>query len=285
LLVRRPSRLPPALRDCRLFIGDATDDGVVLEACREAKFIFPCVNFPILTFERNKLAVGKIVAAAGPRCQIIYPGNVWVYGVQPQIPIRHDTPPRPEGRLSQIKRDCDEMLLAAGREGRFNATVVHLPNFYGPHVTNRLMEQIVGSALRDQPITFPGDLDMACEFLYIEDAAEALISCMNREACFNREYTCTGSGKTTAREFCERVAEVARIQPKLQAITRKQLSIASIFNKEAKAFKEIFWLFEHPTLMDGGLLREHTGFSPKVGYLDGILNMVRWYKDQAAVPV
>ena len=237
--------------------------------------IFHCVNFPITRFERNLEAAKVLIEAASEgKPHIVFPGNTWVFGRPACTPITPETPFNPPSPIARLKARVDELLMNSG----LPVTVVHLPDFYGPGVVNPLVRPLFENALAGKDITFPAPVDVPHQFIYIDDAARALIAVAGREECFGKRYTVGGVGPITVRRFAELIYRAAGTKGRVRGMPPWLLRLLGLFNAEARAASGIMHVFAWDTTMDGSALRQDTGFAPEIGYEEGIRETVAWFQ-------
>ncbi len=254
--------------------GNALNPDDVRQAVEDVKVIFHCVNFPLTQFERNLEAAKVLIEAASEgKPHIVFPGNTWVFGKPARTPITPETPFNPPSPIARIKAQVDELLMNSG----LPVTVVHLPDFYGPGVVNPLVRPLFENALAGRDVKFPGPVDVPHEFIYIDDAARALIAVAGREACFGKRYTVGGVGPITVRKFVELIYRAASTKGRVRGMPPWLLRLAGLFSAEARTASGIMHVFAWDTTMDGSAFRRETGFTPQVGYEEGIRQTVAWF--------
>ena len=254
--------------------GDALNPDDVRQAVDDVEVIFHCVNFPITQFERNLEAAKVLIEAASEgKPHIVFPGNTWVFGRPARTPITPETPFNPPSPIARIKARVDEMLMGSG----LPVTVVHLPDFYGPRVVNPLVRPLFENALAGRDVKFPGPVDVPHEFVYIDDAARALIAVAEQEACFGKRYTVGGVEPITVRRFAELIYRAAGTRGRVRGMPPWLLRLLGLFSAEARAASGIMHVFAWDTTLDGLALRHDTGFAPQVGYEEGIRETVAWF--------
>jgi len=275
--VRDEERFRQKLPDVsvEVVVGDILSPEDVREAVSGADVIFHCVNFPLTQFERN-LEAAKILieAASAERPHIVFPGNAWVFGRPARTPITPETSFNPPSRIARIKAQVDKMLMDSG----LPVTVVHLPDFYGPGVLNPLVKPLFENALAGKDVTFPGPSDVPHEFIYIDDAAGALIAVAGPEECFGKRYTVGGVEPITVREFVELIYRAAGTEGRVWGMPPWLLWLLGLFSAEARAAAGIMHVFAWDTTMDGSALQHDTGFTPQVSYEEGIRQTIAWFR-------
>ena len=255
-------------------VGNILNADEVREAVKGADVIFHCVNFPITQFERNLGAAKTLIeAASAEKPHIVFPGNTWVFGKPARTPITSDTPFNPPSTIARIKAQVDEVLMGFG----LPVTVVHLPDFYGPGVVNPLVKPLFENALAGKNISFPGPVDVLHEFIYIDDAAGALLAVAGREECFGKRYTVGGVEPITVRGFVELIYRAAGTEGHVRGMPPWLLRLAGLLSAEARAAAGVMHVFAWDTTMDGSALQHDTGFTPQVGYEEGIQETVTWF--------
>ena len=254
--------------------GNALNPDDVRQAVEDVKVIFHCVNFPLTQFERNLEAAKVLIEAASEgKPHIVFPGNTWVFGKPARTPITPETPFNPPSPIARIKAQVDELLMNSG----LPVTVVHLPDFYGPGVVNPLVRPLFENALAGRDVKFPGPVDVPHEFIYIDDAARALIAVAGREECYGQRYTVGGVEPITVRRFVELIYRAAGTRGRVRGMPPWLLRLLGLFSAEARAASGIMHVFAWDTTMDGSAFRRETGFTPQVGYEEGIRQTVAWF--------
>lgn len=173
------------------------------------------MNFPVTDYGRTLDAARILVAAASAgRPHIVYPGNTWVFGRPARPPITPNTPFSLPSAIARIKAHVDETLMRSG----LPVTVAHLPDFYGPGVSNKLMEPLFLNPIAGKNASFPGPVNVPHEFIYIDDAAQALLVVSGQEKAYGRRYTVSATAPITVREFSRLVYQASGTRGKVSGI-------------------------------------------------------------------
>jgi nucleoside-diphosphate-sugar epimerase len=254
--------------------GDILDRSAVAAALEDADAVIHCVGFPAQEFVHNWDAIRFTLEGLRPGGQFVFPSNLWVYGPPQSERVGPDHPKASPARLGEILADLEKAVTAEG------GTVVHLPDVYGPGVTHGLTYSIFQRALAGKSVWFPGDLDRPIELLYIEDAARALVAPLGRREARSVDYTAPGWAPTTPREFAERVFRAAGLPARLYSLPLAALNLLDTLRPDRRVLRDLSYLRECPTLLDGTLIRRDLGWVPEVDYSDGIRRTIRWLRDQ-----
>lgn len=253
--------------------GDILDRAAVAAALDEVDAVVHCVDFPAQEFALNWDATRFTLEALPAGGQFVLPSNLWVYGPPQSNRVGPDHPKASPARLGEIRADLEKAVTAEG------GTVVHLPEVYGPGVTRGRIYWIFLRALAGKPAWFPGDLDRAIELLYIEDAARALVAPLGRRGARGVDYTAAACAPTTPREFADRVFKAAGRSARLHSMPLAWMNALDALRPERRAMRELSYLWECSTLLDGTDIRRDLGWVPEVDYYEGIKRTVRWLRE------
>jgi len=251
--------------------GDVLDRADVAGATDGAEAVIHCVDFPPRQFALNWDAVRHALEGARPG-QFVMPGNVWVYGPPQSERVGPDHPKASPTRLGAVRADLEKAVLAEG------GTIVHLSEVYGPGVWKGRLLAIFERALAGRTVWFPGDLDRPREFLYIEDAARALLAPLGRRQARGTDYTAPGYAAITPREFVSLIFKATGRPPRLRSLPLAWSRAADLLRSERRALREFSYLLEHPILLEGARIRRQLGWVPEVDYADGVRRTVRWLR-------
>jgi nucleoside-diphosphate-sugar epimerase len=253
--------------------GDILDRAAVAAALEDADAVIHCVDFPAQEFAHNWDATRFTLEALRSGGQFVLPSNLWVYGPPQSERVGPDHPKASPARLGEIRTDLEKAVTAEG------GTVVHLPDVYGPGVTSGPTYQIFRRALAGKSVWFPGDLDRSIELLYIEDAARALVAPLGRRQARGADYTAPGWAPTTPREFTDRVFKAAGLSGRLYSLPLACLNLLDSLRPDRRPLRDLSYLWECSTLLDGTLIRRDLGWMPEVDYTEGIKRTIRWLRD------
>jgi nucleoside-diphosphate-sugar epimerase len=272
--VRRPAEFRQRCHDERVEVvqGDILDRAAAGSALESSDAIIHCIDFPLHRFELNWDALRHALEGLGPRRQLIYPGNAWVYQPSGDERVGPDHPKRSPTPLGAVRADLERAVTAEG------GTVVHLPDVYGPGVLKGRLPAMFVRALAGQTVRFPGNPERPSEFLYIEDAARALVAPLGKRQSSGVDYTAPGPAPITPREFAGLIFRAAGLSPRTRTTPIGWLRFTALLNPERRAARELLYLYERPVLFDGTRLRRELGWSPEVGYTEGVRRTVRWLR-------
>jgi nucleoside-diphosphate-sugar epimerase len=126
--------------------------------------------------------------------------------------------------------------------------IVRLPEFYGPHVVT-LTAQVFRAALRDARTLWPGPLDVAVEFVFLPDAARALLQVGGADGIDGETFHVPGI-RTTPREFIGAVYRATGVRARALAVPSVVLKLAGLVSATARGAADIAHLWTTPIRLD-----------------------------------
>jgi dihydroflavonol-4-reductase len=277
--VRRPSEFRRLCSEDQVEImeGDILDRASVATALQGCDAVIHCVDFPPREYVLNWDALRHTLEGLGPRAQLIYPGNAWVYGPPESELVGPDHSKASPARLGGVKADLEKAVTAE------NGTVVHLPEVYGPGVRKGDAYRMFARALADKTILIPGDPDRLHELLYVEDAARALVAPLGRVLARGSDYTGPGFAPISPREFASLIFKAAGLSPRVRTMPLGLYRGIALLQAERRPTRDLLYLYECSTLFDGSRIRRELGWMPEVDYARGVRRTVRWMRSRLGI--
>jgi nucleoside-diphosphate-sugar epimerase len=274
--VRSEERFRDLVSDPRadVIAGDIRERAEVAEAVEGMDAVLHCVAFPPSQYTDNWDALRHALEGLKPGGQFVFPGNLWVYGPPESDRVGPSHPKASPSRLGRIRADLEKAVTAEG------GTVVHLPDVYGPGVRSGRIHALFDRAFSGKKTYLHGDLDRPIEFLYLADAARALIAPLGRRQARGIDYTAAGYRPTTPREFVTLIYRAAAREPRVRSISIRVARAMDLLNVERRQLSDLYYLEECSTLLDGRLIRSDLGWMPEVDYADGVRRTIRWLREQ-----
>lgn len=284
VFIRNKSKAETYYKDLpsvQIIEGDASKSADVENAINESDIVYYCINIPYHHWykEAKPLLYTSMNAAIKNKARFLFPGNVYIYGHAQTITVKESHPLDSHTRKGKIRIEMERMLRTAEEEEGLDYIIIRMPDFYGPYVINGYYEKIFINALHGKTIKWYGDIDVTIEFIFIEDAAKAMVTAAlgNKSV---REFNIPGSSLTTPREFLSEVANQAWKGSKIKARNSKLLiSAAGLFSPVAREFKEMLYLKQERFVLDGTTYKSTFGVFPSTPYKEGIKKTLRWAKN------
>ena len=285
--VRNPTLARKILpKGVELIQGDATDRDSVVKACAGSAVAYHCVNVPyskwvdlMPTITANILTGVK---KAGAR--LAFPGNVYGYGRFQQIPAKEDHPKTATTKKGQLRNQMEKTLWAAHSAGDVPVVIARMPDYYGPNVINGFTKPIFEPPLHGKKATWPGNLDVPHDMVYIDNVAEAIVFLAKQERAYGEAWHVPGPQPITGREFLKLVFKAAGTDPKMGTLGRGVLRFFGLFNADAREFLELRYEFEEPLVLDGSKYTATFGPFPAISHEEGIHTTMDWFREKGRSP-
>lgn len=186
-------RLPSFLqrREFEVFTGDFLNPYVLSAALEGNEIVFHLVSTtlpktsndnPVYDVESNvvgTLRLLELCRSQGVRKVVFASSGGTVYGVPRSVPIDESHPTDPICSYGIHKLMIEKYLQLNHRVHGLDYCVVRPPNLYGPRqrldIAQGAVAVFLDHALRGKPIQVWGDGSVVRDYLYVEDAAEALV--------------------------------------------------------------------------------------------------------------
>lgn len=140
--------------------------------------------------------------------------------------------------------------------GRIKVVIVRMGDFYGPNVVNGFTEQLIPNALAGKAASWIGDLDKKHSLIYIDDAAEGLVSVAQYPELICKVWQLEGAEAVTGREFVEMINKQLKQESKVKALKKGTILVLSPIIPIVRELKELLGQWEKPFVVDGSRLKQ-----------------------------
>ena len=203
--------------------------------------------------------------------RIVLIGTVYPYGrVQGANPVREDHPRAPHTFKGRMRKEQEDVLLQAHAEGRIEATVLRLPDFYGPGVDKSLLHAAFRAAANGGSADLVGPLDRPHEFVFVPDVGPVVVKLAESPAAFGRTWHLAGAGVTSQRALVTEMERQAGRRIGLRVAGKTMLRVLGWFNPFMREMVEMHYLITDPLLMDDAALQALVGPVHKTPYAEGV---------------
>lgn len=252
----------------------------VIAAARGVDTLVYMVGVNYWQFELHPQLMRKTLegAIAAGVTRIVLIGTVYPYGRARGNPVREDHPREPHTFKGRMRKEQEDLLLQAHAAGRIQATVLRLPDFYGPGVEASLLHRAAVAAVNGGAADLIGPLDRPHEFVFVPDVGPVVARLAGTLAAFGRIWHLAGAGVTTQEAL---VAEMERQsgRPLRRRVAGKTLlRLLGLFKPFLREFVEMHYLLTDPLILDDSALQALIGPIRKTPYAEGVRQML------AAVP-
>ena len=160
-----------------------------------------------------QLALLNACSAEPRRVHVVFASTRLVYGKPRFIPVAEDHPLSPESMYAAHKLCTEHYHQIYALQGAITYTICRISNPYGvdDHGLEKnygILNKLIQSAIRRQPITVFGDGRQVRDYIHINDLVRALLLCGEHQDAVNQVFN-VGSGHGTS--ILEAASEVGRI--------------------------------------------------------------------------
>jgi UDP-glucose 4-epimerase len=139
---------------------------------------FPDIDMNI----KGTAVVMEAVKAHAPNAKVIYTGTRGQYGSAVSLPVNEDAPTHPKGIYEISNLTAEKIIQVYNDVHGIPAVLLRLTNIYGPraqmkHPRYGVVNWFVRLAVDNDIIKVFGDGKILRDFLYIDDAVEAIMMC------------------------------------------------------------------------------------------------------------
>jgi nucleoside-diphosphate-sugar epimerase len=215
----------------------------------------------------RKTLAGAI--AAGVR-NVILIGTVYPYGRARTTPIREDHPREPHTFKGRMRKAQEDLLMQAHADGRIQATVLRLPDFYGPGVEASLLHRAAVAAVKGGTADMVGPIDKPHEFVFVPDVGPVVARLLDTPAAFGKIWHLAGAGVTTQRDLACEMERQTGTKLKLRVVGKTMLRLLGLFVPVMRELVEMNYLMTEPVILDDAALQGLIGPIRKTSYAEGI---------------
>jgi nucleoside-diphosphate-sugar epimerase len=280
--LRRDFRLyEPLVEYCA---ADLSDSAAAARAAAGVATIFYTVGVPYPQFEQHpkltRVALDA-AAAAGVR-HYVHLSTVYPYGVPQQDFISESHPRNPTTFKGRMRKEQEDLVLAADNPQGMRTTLLRPPDFYGPDSELSYVRAIFDAAVKGGTANVVGPIDTPHEFIFVPDLAETLVALSEKEEAYGKAWNVAGPGLITTRQFAELVFGAVHQKPRLRVAGRFILRVLGIFNPFLREVVEMHYLWTTPVKLDDARLRQLLPNLHKTPYAEGIRLTINAMRTDAA---
>ena len=201
---------------------------------------------------------------------ILLIGTIYPYGLPQTLPVREDHPRAPHTFKGRMRKAQEDLLMQAHAEGLIRATVLRLPDFYGPGVEASLLHGAIRAAVYGGTADMVGPLDRPHEFVFVPDVGPVVSRLVSTPAAFGKIWHLAGAGVTTQQELVSEIERQTGRKLKTRVAGKTMLRLIGIFNPFMRELVEMHYLQTQPVIMDDSALQQLIGPIKRTSYADGL---------------
>ena len=244
----------------------------VRAAARGVKTLIYLVGVNYWQFELHPQLMRKTLAGAlAERVeQFLLIGTVYPYGRPRSTPVREDHPREPHTFKGRMRKEQEDVLMAAAAQGQIKAAVLRLPDFYGPGVDKSFLDGAFQAAAHGGTADMIGPIDRPHEFVFVPDVGPVVAKLIDTPAAYGRVWHFAGAGATTQRELLQEIERQSGRPIKTRIAGKTLLRVVGLFKPMLREMVEMHYLVTDPVIMDDAALQQLIGPLRKTPYREGV---------------
>ena len=243
---------------------DARDAESVIAAAKGADVVLHALNVPYTDWGRLALPLADtaIAAARESRATLVFPGNLYNYGVDMPARIDETAPMRPTSRKGAIRVAIEARMRDAAEAGP-RTIVLRAGDYFGGEGTGSWFDRVIVKEIAAGRLTYPGPLDVIHEWAYLPDVAQALVQLVEqRERLAPFAAFGFAGHAVTGREFVAAISRACRRDFKIDFMPWQLLKAIGVVVPVFRELCDISYLWATPHAIDGARLAEIIGDIP-----------------------
>jgi len=213
-------------------------------------------------------ALDGAIAEGVARCLLI--GTVYPYGLPRTARVREDHPREPHTFKGRMRLEQEQLLMAAHAAGQIKATVLRLPDFYGPGVEKSFLQDAFSAAVKGTTANLVGPIDTPHEFVYVPDVGPVVTRLIDQPGAYGHVWHLAGAGVTSQQRMVEEMGRQTGHKVKTRVAGPWLVKMMGWFQPFMRELVEMHYLQTHPVLLDDSALTALLGTVHKTPYEAGI---------------
>lgn len=268
-------------------VGSMSDNSTWEKALEHADVVFhlggqtsvyTANNFPLKDLDYNIVPTLLLLKACCNLARppvLIFPGTVTEAGITETIPVNETFPDHPITIYDQHKLMAEMYIAFYSLSGYVKGVVLRLPNVYGPgpkssSADRGVLNAMIRSALRGDPLTIYGTGNYLRDYIFVEDVVSALISAWDHSDVVKGKHFVIGTGIGTS------IADAFNLVAKrVELITGKAVEVVHVDEPASLSPVE-----KRNFVADASLFMKYTGWQPLVDLAEGIDMTIRSFMSQ-----
>lgn len=279
---RYPSRYKEPVDGVEYMIGDFANHGEVSQAVQGIDWVFHLAyttlpetsnEDPVYDVRSNVIDTIQLLQEccnAGVDKFVFVSSGGTIYGVPQSVPITEEHPTEPICSYGITKLTIEKYLHLFHHTKKLEYSVARIANPYGerqnPNSKQGAVGVFLGCIARKQPITVFGDGEIVRDFIYIYDAADALIACADYVSAEKgpRVFNIGSGVGYSLNQIVDTIRNVVDVEVKVNHTPARQVDVKS-------------------NVLDIELARKLLKWEPKVDLETGIKRAWDWTKSLSLV--
>src|SRR6516164_4648441 len=206
--------------------ADVFDADATLRAVESCDLVYDCIGLPGDQMHLHPVTARNIAGALRhTKVRCVQVSSYWAYYPQVRTEINESHPRIGGPPWVRYRREAEDVLCEAG------AAILHLPDFYGPHVRVSTLQNALNEAASGKTVNWLGRTDVQREYIYVPDAMRIAVEMGARTEALGEHWCLPGSGLLSGRQVADIAGRYLGRQVKLRSAGMTTLRIVGLFNK------------------------------------------------------
>lgn len=251
--------------------ADALDADATRAAVDGCDLVVDCIGLPaerMADHPHTARVVSRAAADAGARCLQV--SSYWSF-LPHRGEVVNESHPRHGGHeWFRLRREAEDVMLEAG------AAVVHLPDFFGPHVHTSSVQAALEQAAAGEPVQWLGGADTAREAAFVPDSMGIVVELAERDEAYGTDWAIPGSGALTAHRLAEIAGHHLGHDVAVKAAPGWLLKLVSLVHPQLRAIRPLIPHYVKPVRYDTSKLRGLLGEVTTTPFEEAIPATLAW---------
>lgn len=258
--------------DVEIATWNPDDPASVREAARGIDTLIYLVGVPYNHFELHPQLMQKTLdgAIAENVRRLLLIGTVYPYGMPVTAKVTEKHPRNPTTFKGKMRKEQEDLLLAADAAGRVEGVVLRLADFYGPGVEASFLDGAFKAAVSGGTADMVGPIDTPHEFVFVPDVGPVALDLAATPEARGGWWNLAGAGVTTQRKMVEMAFARTGRPLKVRVAGKTTLRVIGLFNPLMRELVEMHYLQTNPVLLDDTALTGLLGTVKKTPYEEGV---------------
>jgi nucleoside-diphosphate-sugar epimerase len=169
-----------------------------------------------------------------------------------------------------MRKEQEDIVMEAHRAGRIQATILRLPDFYGPGVERSFLHDIFVAIANGRAAKMVGPIDIPHEYVFVPDVGPVVVRLALEPRAYGQTWNLGGAGTVVPRAFANQAFALAGKKPRIVVANKLLLRFLGLFDPMMRELVEMHYLLTTPLIVDDHALRSLLGEPAKTSYEDGI---------------
>ncbi len=268
--------------DIEFCTGNPTQVSFIKKVSNHADVVFHAIGLPFPQWDEVQIPLMKAILTGitgrAKRLVLVHP--VYAYGFPISTLVTEEHPTSPATKKGQIRKQMEQMLMDAHYKNEVEGVIARLPDFYGPYAQNSYLNFIFRSMMRKKRAFWLGPLEIEREYVFVPDAAKALVPLATKEGVAGEAWNIPGGGGITGKEVIQIASKHLNVSPKVTQVHKWMLRLLGIVDSTMREIVELYYLYDRPFFLSGEKYEQQVGKLPRTPYSTGIFEMIQWMQHQ-----